>query len=74
MQIVSSKNILLLVVVAAALSKVNAFAPVRVTQQQQPPKFSNTRLYESILEAEDRYIAQASQASGVIEKPEVRKM
>lgn len=65
-----------------ALSTAQAFAPVSVSQQQQhlllqkqqqpTTTVRSTRLYESILEAEDRFLLQASQATGVLEKPEVR--
>ena len=68
-----SSTIVLLLFVLVALS--SAFAPILAPQSiQQQPIISNTRLYESILEAEDRYYEQASQQStGVLEKPEVRK-
>ena len=64
-----STSFLLLLLVLVALSssnRVTAFAPNRV-----PTRSSNTRLSESILEAEDRFLQQASQASEAREKPEV---
>lgn len=72
MQILSSLSVFL-----AVLSTARSFAPVSVSQQQQhllqqpTTTVRSTRLYESILEAEDRYLLQASQATGVLEKPEV---
>ena len=62
-------TVLLLLLVLVALSSTTAFAP---QQPQQPHQRTTTsRLYETILEAEDRYYAQASQATGVTERPEV---
>jgi len=63
------QNCLLLLVIVL-LSTVTAFCPSHVSQQQPS---SATRLHESIIEAEDRYLNQASQATGVMERPEVRK-
>jgi len=61
------QNCLLLLVIVL-LSTVTAFCPSHVSQQQPS---SATRLHESIIEAEDRYLNQASQATGVMERPEV---
>mmetsp|Transcript_21949 Transcript_21949/g.45129 ORF Transcript_21949/g.45129 Transcript_21949/m.45129 type:complete len:153 (+) Transcript_21949:92-550(+) len=64
---ISSKYALLLL---AVMSKVTAFLPVS-QQHLLPQRSTNTQLYESILDAEDRYLEQAGQANAVVEKPEV---
>ena len=70
-------SLLLLLVALVTLSTVEAFAPLKVSQQQQQQQpqrpVRNTRLYESILEAEDRYLEQAANAMGVLEKERGKK-
>lgn len=60
---------LALILTLSFTSTVTAFAPSRPSRHQ--PTNKDTRLFESIIEAEDRYFAQAAQSSGVTEKPEV---